>query len=77
MMQIIALFSTDGEDASALLEKADIAMYSVKTKGKRGYQFYEAKFYNALREQLDKETEIRRPLNVTSLSCFTSQGRIS
>lgn len=56
----IALFPTDGQDASALLEKADIAMYSVKTNGKRGYQFYEAKFYNALRERLTQESEIRR-----------------
>jgi diguanylate cyclase (GGDEF)-like protein len=56
----IALFPTDGQDASALLEKADIAMYSVKTNGKRGYQFYEAKFYNALRERLNQESEIRR-----------------
>jgi len=55
----IALYPTDGEDAPALLEKADIAMYSVKTHGKHGYQFYEAKFYNALRERLDKEAEIR------------------
>jgi diguanylate cyclase (GGDEF)-like protein len=55
----IALFPTDGQDASALLEKADIAMYSVKTRGKRGYQFYEAKFYHALRERLDREAEIR------------------
>jgi EAL domain-containing protein (putative c-di-GMP-specific phosphodiesterase class I) len=45
-----------------LLEKADIAMYSVKTNGKRGYQFYEAKFYNALRERLDKETAIRQAI---------------
>jgi EAL domain-containing protein (putative c-di-GMP-specific phosphodiesterase class I) len=43
-----------------LLEKADIAMYSVKTNGKRGYQFYEAKFYHALRDRLDKEAELRR-----------------
>jgi diguanylate cyclase (GGDEF)-like protein len=58
----IALFPTDGQDASALLEKADIAMYSVKTNGKRGYQFYEAKFYNALRERLVKETELRQAI---------------
>jgi diguanylate cyclase (GGDEF)-like protein len=56
----ISIFPGDGDSASALLEKADIAMYSVKTKGKHGYQFYEAKFYHALRERLDKETEIRR-----------------
>lgn len=55
----IALFPTDAQDAAALLEKADIAMYSVKTNGKHGYQFYESKFYNALRERLDKEAEIR------------------
>ena len=55
----IAMFPTDGDDASSLLEKADIAMYSVKTNGKGGYQFYEAKFYNALRERLDREAEIR------------------
>ena len=56
----IAVFPTDGADAPTLLEKADIAMYSVKTNGKGGYQFYEAKFYNALRERLDREAEIRR-----------------
>ncbi|MET0962958.1 MAG: EAL domain-containing protein [Noviherbaspirillum sp.] len=56
----IAMFPTDGSDTSTLLEKADIAMYSVKTNGKGGYQFYEAKFYNALRERLDREAEIRR-----------------
>lgn len=55
----IAVYPTDGQDTSALLEKADIAMYSVKTNGKRGYQFYEARFYNALREKLIKESEIR------------------
>ena len=58
----IALFPTDGEDASTLLEKADIAMYSVKTHGKAGYQFYEAKFYHALRERLDREAELRRAI---------------
>jgi diguanylate cyclase (GGDEF)-like protein len=58
----IALFPTDGQDAFALLEKADIAMYSVKTNGKRGYQFYEAKFYNALRERLARETELRQAI---------------
>jgi diguanylate cyclase (GGDEF)-like protein len=55
----IALFPTDAQDAGALLERADIAMYSVKTNGKHGYQFYESKFYSALRERLDKEAELR------------------
>jgi diguanylate cyclase (GGDEF)-like protein len=55
----IALFPTDAQDAAALLERADIAMYSVKTNGKHGYQFYESKFYRALRDRLDKEAELR------------------
>lgn len=55
----IALFPVDAQDAASLLERADIAMYSVKTNGKHGYQFYESKFYNALRERLDKEAELR------------------
>jgi diguanylate cyclase (GGDEF)-like protein len=58
----IAMFPTDGTDAPTLLEKADIAMYSVKTGSKGGYQFYEAKFYNALRERLDREAELRRAI---------------
>jgi diguanylate cyclase (GGDEF)-like protein len=58
----IAMFPTDGDDAATLLEKADIAMYSVKTGGKSGYQFYEAKFYHALRDRLDRETELRRAI---------------
>ena len=58
----IALFPNDGQEASELLEKADIAMYSVKSNGKRGYQFYEAKFYNMLRERLGKETELRQAI---------------
>jgi diguanylate cyclase (GGDEF)-like protein len=58
----IAMFPTDGADTATLLEKADIAMYSVKTSGKGGYQFYEAKFYNALRDRLDREAELRRAI---------------
>jgi diguanylate cyclase (GGDEF)-like protein len=58
----IAMFPIDGADTATLLEKADIAMYSVKTSGKGGYQFYEAKFYNALRDRLDREAELRRAI---------------
>ena len=58
----IAMLPTDGDDAQTLLEKADIAMYSVKTGGKGGYQFYEAKFYKALRDRLDREAELRRAI---------------
>jgi predicted signal transduction protein with EAL and GGDEF domain len=55
----IALFPTDAQDATTLLERADIAMYSLKMNGKHGYQFYKSKFYSALRGRLDKEAELR------------------
>lgn len=34
----------------------------MKTNGKHGYQFYEAKFYSTLRERLARETELRQAI---------------
>jgi len=36
----IALAGKDGNTYSALFEKADIALYKVKTSGKNSYAFY-------------------------------------
>jgi diguanylate cyclase (GGDEF)-like protein len=36
----IALFPEDGMDMETLIESADKAMYSVKSKNKNGYQFF-------------------------------------
>ncbi|MBI1892036.1 MAG: EAL domain-containing protein [Burkholderiales bacterium] len=55
----ISVFPGDGADADTLLRNADIAMYSVKTSGKRNYRFYDAKFYEALRARMEKEAELR------------------
>jgi diguanylate cyclase (GGDEF)-like protein len=55
----IAVFPYDGNDAATLLQNADIAMYSVKTNGKSGYQFFEASFYATLRARLELESDIR------------------
>jgi diguanylate cyclase (GGDEF)-like protein/PAS domain S-box-containing protein len=38
----ITLYPQDGEDAETLLKGADIAMYTVKEKGKNGYHFFSA-----------------------------------
>ncbi|HMH17716.1 MAG TPA: EAL domain-containing protein [Burkholderiales bacterium] len=37
----IAVYPLDGEDATALMKNADIAMYQVKSGGRGNYQFYE------------------------------------
>jgi diguanylate cyclase (GGDEF)-like protein len=55
----IATFPADGANAETLLQNADIAMYSVKTAGKGGYRFYDRKFYDALRERLARESDLR------------------
>ena len=36
----ISLFPVDGDDSETMVKHADSAMYSVKTTGKNGYQFY-------------------------------------
>ena len=56
----ISLFPRDGTDAAALLQSADIAMYSVKTGGKGGYSFYDPKYFDQLRTRLEQEGELRQ-----------------
>lgn len=56
----ISVFPGDGDDATTLLQNADIAMYSVKTSGKGGYRFYDPKFFDELRARLEREGELRR-----------------
>jgi diguanylate cyclase (GGDEF)-like protein len=58
----ISVFPTDGKEAQTLLRNADIAMYSVKTSGKRDYRFYDEDFYEALRNRRQRETELRNAI---------------
>ena len=58
----ISFFPRDGQDAQALLEYADIAMYSVKTGGKGDYRFYDEKFYTALRTRRQWENALREAI---------------
>jgi EAL domain-containing protein (putative c-di-GMP-specific phosphodiesterase class I) len=56
----ISVFPRDGDDATTLLQNADMAMYSVKTSGKGDYRFYDLKFFDELRVRLEREGELRR-----------------
>ena len=58
----ISVFPDDGADADTLLQHADIAMYSVKTSGKRNYRFYDERFYESLRARLEREAELRHAI---------------
>ncbi|MEC4723082.1 EAL domain-containing protein [Noviherbaspirillum sp. CPCC 100848] len=55
----ISVFPKDGTDATVLLNNADMAMYSVKTSGKRNYCFFDAEFSERLRARHQYEMELR------------------
>jgi diguanylate cyclase (GGDEF)-like protein len=58
----ISSFPKDGGDAASLLQNADVAMYSVKTSGKGSFRFFDPQFYEALRQELEFEQELRRAI---------------
>ncbi|WP_194725633.1 bifunctional diguanylate cyclase/phosphodiesterase [Noviherbaspirillum malthae] len=58
----ISVFPKDGTDATLLLNNADMAMYSVKTSGKRNYCFFDADFSERLRSRHQREMELRHAL---------------
>lgn len=58
----IALFPQHGKDAQTLLKNADLAMYSVKAAGKRGYRFFTQKYYEAVHARHQQEIELKHAL---------------
>lgn len=58
----ISVCPDDARDADTLLKNADIAMYSVKTAGKRSYRFFDQNFFDALRVRHEQEAELRHAI---------------
>ncbi|WP_194724020.1 bifunctional diguanylate cyclase/phosphodiesterase [Noviherbaspirillum malthae] len=58
----ISVFPDDAEDAGTLLQNADVAMYLAKTSGKHTYRFFDPKFYDALRNRLRREADLRHAI---------------
>jgi len=48
----ISLYPLDGDNETALLRNADIALYHAKTSGKNMYRFYNISMGELLEEQL-------------------------
>jgi diguanylate cyclase (GGDEF)-like protein/PAS domain S-box-containing protein len=58
----ISLFPHDGEDSSALLKNADVAMYRAKDAGRNHYAFYSAEMTARVFERLNMENSLRQAL---------------
>ena len=58
----ISVFPEDGQDADTLLKNADMAMYAVKTSGKRNYQFFDVHFAEAVQSKHQCEMELQYAL---------------
>ena len=58
----IALYPQDGNDAEALMAKADTAMYHAKGSGRNNYQFFTAEMNAAVQRRLAVESGLRQAL---------------
>lgn len=58
----VAVFPQDGEDAEALMRKADTAMYQAKDAGRNSYKLYEPELDLSKPDRLGMETALRRAL---------------
>ena len=59
----VAVFPDDGEDASTLIQRADITMYRAKQAGRNGFCFYAASMNARALERLRLERELRVALD--------------
>jgi diguanylate cyclase (GGDEF)-like protein len=58
----IALFPNDGDDAHALLENADIAMYQAKERGRQTYCTYDRSMNDHARARLALESQLHNAI---------------
>ena len=58
----ISLFPADGREPRALLQNADIAMYSAKTNERGSYRFFDGMFHDQLKARLERIRELRHAL---------------
>jgi len=59
----ISQYPDDGQTMESLLKHADIAMYSVKGRGKNGYDFYHNNMLDAYSKHLSLENDLRRAMD--------------
>ncbi|MGZ8455641.1 MAG: putative bifunctional diguanylate cyclase/phosphodiesterase [Gemmatirosa sp.] len=52
-----------GQEVDEVLRNADLAMYRAKAAGRGGHEVFEPEMYNAVRERLELEGDLRRALD--------------
>jgi len=66
----IAVFPDDSSDINTLIKNADMAMYEVKSSGKNGYTFYDARLEHKAAEKISIESGLRNALKNGELEMF-------
>lgn len=64
----IAIAPEHGQDVNTLLQRADVALYQSKAKGKSTYTFYSSELGEAVNHKRYLETELRQAINNDSIS---------
>ncbi|ARU56553.1 PAS/PAC sensor-containing signal transduction diguanylate cyclase/phosphodiesterase [Oleiphilus messinensis] len=66
----IALYPTDSDNSSNLLQHADAAMYQAKSKGKSAYQRFSPEMKENSHERIQIESRLRRALELDELQLY-------
>jgi diguanylate cyclase (GGDEF)-like protein len=66
----IAVYPSDGEDASTLLRKADAAMYQAKQQGRNNYQFFTETISQSASRRLTLERKLSRAFENGELGVY-------
>ena len=66
----ISVFPVDSKDINTLIKNADMAMYEVKSAGKNGYTFYNARLEHAAAEKISIESGLRKALKNDELEMY-------
>jgi diguanylate cyclase (GGDEF)-like protein/PAS domain S-box-containing protein len=66
----VALYPGDGQDATALMKSADIAMYNAKQAGRNQVQFFAPQMQERVRQRLEIESDLRKALKLGELEVW-------
>jgi diguanylate cyclase (GGDEF)-like protein len=66
----IALYPNDTEDAEALINRSDMALYEAKHLGRSNYQFYRKELGEAYRKTQEREEELVRALRENEFQLY-------